>query len=79
MKKDEKNQKNTCQCEVDLYNAPSLTRQTQQALAVIQLGILGGEIANENKLKKVFDTTFYLAKMAASSEADRQEERSLTI
>ncbi|MBO1386465.1 hypothetical protein B4935_16430 [Vibrio cholerae] len=33
----------------------------------------------KRKLKKVFDTTVYLAKMAASSEADRQEERSLTI
>ncbi|EGR0892005.1 hypothetical protein EOE71_15590 [Vibrio cholerae] len=38
---------------------------------MIQLGVLGGEIANENKLKKVFDTTVYLAKMAASSEVDR--------
>ncbi|EGR1056040.1 hypothetical protein [Vibrio cholerae] len=46
---------------------------------MIKFGVLGGEIANENKLKKVFDTTVYLAKMAASSEADRQEERSLTI
>ncbi|MCR9707008.1 hypothetical protein [Vibrio cholerae] len=46
---------------------------------MIQLGVLGGEIADENKLKKVFDTTVYLAKIAASSEADRQEERSLTI
>ncbi|HDZ9155282.1 TPA: hypothetical protein RUY77_001493 [Vibrio cholerae] len=46
---------------------------------MIQLGVLGGEIANENKLEKVFDTTVYLAKMAASSEADRQEERSLTM
>ncbi|EGQ9631063.1 hypothetical protein F2K82_13575 [Vibrio cholerae] len=46
---------------------------------MIQLGVLGGEIADENKLKKVFDTTVYLAKMAASSEANRQEERSLTI
>ncbi|ENM3809444.1 hypothetical protein NYD84_001631 [Vibrio cholerae] len=46
---------------------------------MIQFGVLGGEIANENKLKKVFDTTVYLAKMAASSEADRQEDRSLTI
>ncbi|MEW4535428.1 hypothetical protein AB1K44_02920 [Vibrio cholerae] len=46
---------------------------------MIQLGVLGGEIVNENKLKKVFDTTVYLAKMAASSEADRQEERSLTV
>ncbi|WP_219640102.1 hypothetical protein [Vibrio cholerae] len=79
MKNSEKKSKNTCQCEADLYNAPSLTRQTQQALAVIQFGVLDGEIANENKLKKVFDTTVYLAKMAASSEADRQEERSLTI
>ncbi|EGQ9729940.1 hypothetical protein EGX57_16715, partial [Vibrio cholerae] len=41
---------------------------------MIQFGVLGGEIANENKLEKVFDTTVYLAKMAASSEADRQEE-----
>ncbi|KFZ33175.1 hypothetical protein B2J67_14290, partial [Vibrio cholerae] len=24
---------------------------------MIQFGVLGGEIANENKLKKVFDTT----------------------
>ncbi|KQA14128.1 hypothetical protein XV89_15980, partial [Vibrio cholerae] len=40
---------------------------------MIQFGILGGEIANENKLKKVFDTKSILAKMAASSEADRQE------
>ncbi|EGR4191686.1 hypothetical protein DDO01_15585 [Vibrio cholerae] len=46
---------------------------------MIQLGVLGGEIADENKLKKVFDTTVYLAKMAASSEADCKEERSLTI
>ncbi|ENM5927322.1 hypothetical protein ILY70_003363 [Vibrio mimicus] len=46
---------------------------------MIQFGILGDEIANENKLKKVFDTTVYLAKMAASSEAGRKEERSLTI
>ncbi|EOX1577805.1 hypothetical protein ACPD0P_003075 [Vibrio cholerae] len=47
---------------------------------MIQFGVLGGEIANENKLKKkVFDTTVYLAKMAASSEADRKEERSLTM
>ncbi|ACQ59409.1 hypothetical protein A51_023681 [Vibrio cholerae MZO-3] len=30
-------------------------------------------------MKKVFDTKLILAKMAASSEADRQEERSLTI
>ncbi|KHE17820.1 hypothetical protein NA64_15085, partial [Vibrio cholerae] len=28
---------------------------------MIQFGVLGGEIANENKLKKVFDTTVYLA------------------
>ncbi|QJY40918.1 hypothetical protein HND97_03110 [Vibrio cholerae] len=46
---------------------------------MIQFCILGGEIANETELKKVFDTTVYLAKMAASSEADRQEERSLKI
>ncbi|MDV2318802.1 hypothetical protein [Vibrio cholerae] len=46
---------------------------------MIKFGVLGGEIANENKLKKVLDTTVYLAKMTASSEADRQEERSLTI
>ncbi|EKF9452061.1 hypothetical protein O1C03_003064 [Vibrio cholerae] len=46
---------------------------------MIQFGVLGGEVANENKLKKVFDTTVYLAKMVASSEADRQEERSLTM
>ncbi|MEW4475464.1 hypothetical protein [Vibrio cholerae] len=46
---------------------------------MIKFGVLGGEIANENKLKKVFDTTVYLVKMAASSEVDRQEERSLTI
>ncbi|HGY0659233.1 TPA: hypothetical protein ACNUQ9_003075 [Vibrio cholerae] len=46
---------------------------------MIQLGVLGREIANENKLKKVFDTTVYLAKMAASSEAGCKEERSLTI
>ncbi|ORP09110.1 hypothetical protein FXE91_02515 [Vibrio cholerae] len=42
---------------------------------MIQFGVLDGEIANENKLKKVFDTTVYLAKMTDSSE----EERSLTI
>ncbi|KJS91787.1 hypothetical protein VS27_12960, partial [Vibrio cholerae] len=28
---------------------------------MIQFGVLGGEIANENKLKKVFNTTVYLA------------------
>ncbi|EGQ9108028.1 hypothetical protein DDN10_18085 [Vibrio cholerae] len=35
--------------------------------------------SQKRKLKKVFDTKSILAKMAASSEADRQEERSLTI
>ncbi|ELP4888396.1 hypothetical protein QUO05_003327 [Vibrio cholerae] len=30
----------------------------QQALAVIQFGVLGGEIANENKLKKCLTQQF---------------------